>query len=343
MRVKRIVPVIQDRGTVVGGVFMNEIVRVEKLTKRYGDLIAVDGLSFEVREGEIFGFLGPNGAGKTTTLNIITTLADFDQGRVTIAGYDLVRDAREIKALIGLVPQEIAVYRELTAQENVSFFASLYGLKGRELKDAVGDALAFVGLADAAKKRAGKMSGGMLRRLNIACGIAHQPKLIVMDEPTVGVDARSRDHIMSSIRVLRERGATIIYTSHYMPEVQDIADRIAIIDKGRLVAVGTENELLEYVTDFRTIELDVAGKDGEALRASAAALGAMPGVRRAVYAEEAGMIRVDVDLNISDITPVLRPILESGIRVSGVRTEAPDLETTFLALTGGALNEEVVL
>ncbi|MDR0875141.1 MAG: ABC transporter ATP-binding protein [Clostridiales Family XIII bacterium] len=322
---------------------MNEIVRVEKLTKRYGDLIAVDGLSFEVREGEIFGFLGPNGAGKTTTLNIITTLADFDQGRVTIAGYDLVRDAREIKALIGLVPQEIAVYRELTAQENVSFFASLYGLKGRELKDAVGDALAFVGLADAAKKRAGKMSGGMLRRLNIACGIAHQPKLIVMDEPTVGVDARSRDHIMSSIRVLRERGATIIYTSHYMPEVQDIADRIAIIDKGRLVAVGTENELLEYVTDFRTIELDVAGKDGEALRASAAALGAMPGVRRAVYAEEAGMIRVDVDLNISDITPVLRPILESGIRVSGVRTEAPDLETTFLALTGGALNEEVVL
>jgi ABC-2 type transport system ATP-binding protein len=148
---------------------------------------------------------------------------------------------------------------------------------------------------------------------------------------------------MSSIRTLRERGATIIYTSHYMPEVQDIADRIAIIDKGRLVAVGTENELLEYVTDFRTIELDVAGKDGEALRASAAVLGAMPGVRRAVYAEEAGMIRVDVDLNISDITPVLRPILESGIRVSGVRTEAPDLETTFLALTGGALNEEVVL
>jgi ABC-2 type transport system ATP-binding protein len=322
---------------------MNEIVQVEKLTKRYGDLIAVDGLSFEVREGEIFGFLGPNGAGKTTTLNIITTLADFDQGRVTIAGYDLVRNAREIKALIGLVPQEIAVYTELTAQENVSFFASLYGLKGRDLKDAVGDALAFVGLADATKKRAGKMSGGMLRRLNIACGIAHQPKLIVMDEPTVGVDARSRDHIMSSIRTLRERGATIIYTSHYMPEVQDIADRIAIIDKGRLVAVGTENELLEYVTDFRTIELDVAGKDGEARRASAAALGAMPGVRRAVYAEEAGMIRVDVDLNISDITPVLRPILESGIRVSGVRTEAPDLETTFLALTGGALNEEVVL
>ncbi|GHU62930.1 antibiotic ABC transporter ATP-binding protein [Clostridia bacterium] len=322
---------------------MNEIVRVEKLTKRYGDLIAVDGLSFEVREGEIFGFLGPNGAGKTTTLNILTTLADFDKGCVTIAGYDLGKNAREIKALIGLVPQEIALYSELTAEENVSFFASLYGLKGRVLKHAVQDALEFVGLGGDAKKRKGKMSGGMQRRLNIACGIAHGPKLIVMDEPTVGVDARSREHIMNSIRTLRERGATIIYTSHYMPEVQDIADRIAIIDKGRLVAVGTENELLEYVTDFRTIELDVSSRDGSALRASAQTLGALPGVRRSVYSEASGMIRVDVDLNISDITPVLRPILESGIRVSGVRTEAPDLETTFLALTGGALNEEVNL
>ena len=321
---------------------MNEIVKVEKLTKRYGDLIAVDGLSFDVNEGEIFGFLGPNGAGKTTTLNIITTLSDFDQGIVNIAGYDLIKSPMQIKALIGLVPQEIALYKELTARENVAFFASLYGLRGRELKDAVENALEFVGLADDAKKRMGKMSGGMQRRLNIACGIAHSPKLIVMDEPTVGVDARSREHILNSIRVLRENGATIIYTSHYMPEVQNIADRIAIIDKGHLVAVGTESELLEYVTDFRTIELDVSGKDGDAIRFSASALASMPGVRQSIYDENCGVIRVDVDLNISDITPVMRSVLESGIRVSGVRTEAPDLETTFLALTGGSLAGEEI-
>ena len=319
---------------------MNEIVKVEKLTKRYGDLIAVDGLSFEVHEGEIFGFLGPNGAGKTTTLNIITTLSDFDQGNVNIAGFDLVKQSMQIKALIGIVPQEIALYKELTARENVAFFASLYGLRGRELRKAVDDALDFVGLAGDAKKRTGKMSGGMQRRLNIACGIAHRPKLIVMDEPTVGVDARSREHILNSIRILRDHGATIIYTSHYMPEVQNIADRIAIIDKGRLVAVGTENELLEYVTDFRTIELDVSGKDGDSIRFCATALGAMPGVRQSVYVEDIGVIRVDVDLNISDITPVLRSVLENGIRISGVRTDAPDLETTFLALTGGSLSGE---
>ena len=321
---------------------MNEIVQVEKLTKRYGDLIAVDGLSFNVHEGEIFGFLGPNGAGKTTTLNIITTLSDFDQGTVNIAGYDLTKSPMQIKALIGLVPQEIALYKELTARENVAFFASLYGLRGRVLKEAVDNALEFVGLVDDAKKRMGKMSGGMQRRLNIACGIAHSPKLIVMDEPTVGVDARSREHILNSIRVLRENGATIIYTSHYMPEVQNIADRIAIIDKGHLVAVGTENELLEYVTDFRTIELDVSGKDGEAIRFSASALASMPGVRQSIYVEESGVIRVDVDLNISDITPVMRSVLENGIRISGVRTEAPDLETTFLALTGGSLTGEEI-
>ncbi|MDR0519228.1 MAG: ABC transporter ATP-binding protein, partial [Clostridiales Family XIII bacterium] len=185
---------------------MSPYITVEKLTKKYGELTAVDNLSFTVGENEIFGFLGPNGAGKTTTLNVIATLSDFDRGEVNIAGYDLARDEFKIKSLLGLVPQEIALYRSLTAAENVSLFASLYGLRGRALKKAVDDALEFAGLSDVRKKYAGKLSGGMQRRLNIACGIAHKPKLIIMDEPTVGVDARSRDNILHSIRTLRDEG-----------------------------------------------------------------------------------------------------------------------------------------
>ncbi len=213
---------------------MEDYISVSKLTKKYGDFTAVDNLSFTVKKGEIFGFLGPNGAGKTSTLNVISTLADFDRGEVRIAGFDLMKDEFKIKALIGLVPQEIALYQTLTAAENVALFASLYGLGGPALKKAVNDALEFVGLADDRKKLVKNMSGGMQRRLNIACGIAHKPALIIMDEPTVGVDARSRDQILGSIKTLRDEGATIIYTSHYMPEVQEICDRIAIIDQGRL-------------------------------------------------------------------------------------------------------------
>ena len=236
---------------------MQNYVSVEKLTKKYGELVAVDNLSFDVKEGEIFGFLGPNGAGKSTTLNVLCTLTDYDKGDITVGEYDLAKNGRNIKALIGLVPQSISLYPTLTAYENVAFFASLYGLSGRKLKTAVEDALGFVGLKEHTKQRAGKMSGGMQRRLNIACGIAHTPKLIVMDEPTVGVDPQSREHIMDSIRTLRGRGATIIYTSHYMPEVQEICDRIAIIDNGRLVACGTEDELLELVTDVKSIMIEI--------------------------------------------------------------------------------------
>ncbi len=235
---------------------MQNFVTVENLTKKYGGTIAVDSLSFNVKEGEIFGFLGPNGAGKSTTLNVLCTLLDYDKGEVVIGGHRLEREERAIKALIGVVPQDIALYPTLSARENVSFYASLYGLGGRALRNAVNDALNFVGLAEHAKQLAGKMSGGMKRRLNIACGIAHNPKLIVMDEPTVGVDAQSRGHIMESIRALRRRGATVIYTSHYMPEVQEICDRIAIIDHGRLAAIGTEEELLAVVTDVKSITVE---------------------------------------------------------------------------------------
>ncbi|MDR3315489.1 MAG: ABC transporter ATP-binding protein [Coriobacteriales bacterium] len=316
-----------------------QFVTVSGLTKRFGDLVAVDNLDFSVAEGEIFGFLGPNGAGKSTTLNIIATLLSLDKGEVSVAGYDLNKDARAIKAIIGLVPQEIALLPNLTAQENVAFFAGLYGLKGSRLKEAVQKALVFVGLAEQAKKRASKMSGGMQRRLNIACGIAHDPKLIILDEPTVGVDAQSREHIMEGIRILRDRGATIIYTSHYMPEVQEICDRIAIIDHGRLVGLGTEQELLRVVTDVKSIVVRFEDKPGFDSDGLIRRLCVLPDVQRAVFNEGATELRIDVTLGFADITPLVKEFMALDLRIQSLNSEAPDLETTFLALTGRELRQ----
>lgn len=316
---------------------MSDFITVEKLTKKYGELLAVDNLSFTVKEGEIFGFLGPNGAGKSTTLNVLCTLTSYNKGNIAVGGYNMEKDEYAIKALIGLVPQDIALYPTLTAQENVAFFAALYGLSGSRLKSAVADALSFVGLTDSAKKHAGKLSGGMQRRLNIACGIAHNPKLIIMDEPTVGVDAQSREHIMESIRVLRKRGATIIYTSHYMPEVQEICDRIAIIDHGRLAAIGTEEELLEVVTDIKSITIETCLNEKQNPQALTERLLTIPDVQRVNYEDAKGELKLDVALSFTAVTPILQTMMDFGAPVYKLNTEAPNLETTFLALTGREL------
>jgi ABC-2 type transport system ATP-binding protein len=319
---------------------MREFVTVNNLTKRFGELTAVDNLSFNVEEGEIFGFLGPNGAGKTTTLNILSTLLEADSGDVTIGGLDLKKNEHEIKSLIGLVPQEIALYKNLTARENVTFFASLYGLRGKALKSAVDEALVFVGLEGETKKRSGKLSGGMQRRLNIACGIAHKPKLIVMDEPTVGVDAKSRELIMRSIRILRDGGATIIYTSHYMPEVQEICDHIAIINNGRLAAIGTEAELLSFVTNHKTVVIETENTDEAIFAKALQTLDNIPGVSHSSGQVLENLIKLDVDLTFANITPILSTLIDCGVSVRSIDSEAPNLETTFLALTGSELNKE---
>jgi len=313
---------------------MKEFVSVSKLTKKYGDLVAVDNLSFTVIKGEIFGFLGPNGAGKTTTLNVISTLSDFDRGEVKIAGYDLKEDEFRIKGLLGVVPQEIALYQNLSAAENAALFASLYGLRGAALKKAVSEALEFVGLEDDRKKPAGKLSGGQQRRLNIACGIAHRPELIIMDEPTVGVDARSRERILDSIKILRDEGATIVYTSHYMPEVQEIADRIAIIDKGKLAAIGTERELLKHVTDRKSIVIGIDGRSAGDIETVIADIRMLGGVKHARRDIERDEIKIDIDLATSNISPILKTIMDRGVTIREVTEEALSLETTFLALTG---------
>lgn len=308
---------------------------VQNLLKRYGELCAVDDLSFTVEKGEIFGLLGPNGAGKSTTLSIITALISFDRGSVSVDGMDITRDKDGIKQIIGMVPQDIAVYNHLSALENVKFFASLYGLKGSRLNCQAKEALDFVGLSDKASLRPRRMSGGMRRRLNIACGIAHSPELIVMDEPTVGVDTQSREHILNSIRILRDRGATVIYTSHYMQEVEEICDRIAIIDKGHMVACGTETELVSMVTDVQSIYIETRtptsfDKDGYRKR-----LMCMPGIKG--MSLDDNIFKIDISHEQDNITRIMEQFISTELPIINIRTEVPNLETLFLTLTGHEL------
>ena len=213
-------------------------------------------MSLSIKEGEIFGFLGSNGAGKSTTINMIAGLLS-NEGEISILGKNIKKHNRFAKMNIGIVPQDIAIYEELTAYENVKFFAGLYGLRGAELKARVEEALQFVGLSDKQKSYPKNFSGGMKRRLNIACAIAHRPKLIIMDEPTVGIDPQSRNYILQSVRKLNEMGSTIIYTSHYMEEVEEICTKIAIVDHGKVIAEGTKEQLKAIITDTKDIWIEV--------------------------------------------------------------------------------------
>lgn len=238
-----------------------KILEIKGLEKSFKDLKAVDGLSLSVEQGDIHGILGPNGAGKSTTMNCILGLLPYE-GEITFEG------GKSIKAWnknIGYVPQDLAIYPELTPTENIRFFCALYGFKGAELKERVARALDFVGLTDVKDKKAGEFSGGMKRRLNMACGIAHSPKLIIMDEPTVGIDPQSRNRIMENVKELNRQGATIIYTTHYMPEVEDICSKITVIDHGRIIADGTKDEIMHSAgmndASMEQIFLQLTGTD----------------------------------------------------------------------------------
>lgn len=314
---------------------MKEFLAVKNLIKNYGDFCAVDDLSFSVYEGEIFGLLGPNGAGKSTTMNVITSLSDFSKGSVSVNGMDIVKNKDRVKQIIGMVPQEIAVYPFLSAEENVKFFASLYGLRGTVLKEAAAEALEFVGLSDRAKMKPKQMSGGMKRRLNIACGIAHNPKLIIMDEPTVGVDAQSREHILNSIKALRDRGATVIYTSHYMNEVEAICDRIAIIDHGRFIACGTERELISLVSDIKTLKIFTGFPAGFDKNGFVSELAKLPDVKGGKA--DGNEVTLEVSGTCRDFSLILEYMRKRNLPISGLSTESINLEDVFIALTGSEL------
>jgi ABC-2 type transport system ATP-binding protein len=305
----------------------------ENLRKRFGDRVAVDGVGFSIGPSETYGLLGPNGAGKTTTISMICGLLVRDEGNVTVGGRPIDIGQVAAKADIGYVPQDLAIYPELSARENLRFFGQLYGIGGRELGTRVDEVLEIIGLSDRAAERTDQFSGGMKRRLNIGIGLLHRPKLLVLDEPTVGVDPQSRNAILSSVEVLGEQGMAILYTTHYMEEAERLCDRVGIIDEGRIRAEGTRRELVGLIGERDRVSLTLSGSPGEA----AQALRAIDGV------EEATSHEGGVELLVEDARSLLPRILEaataSGASVGGVEIVEPDLEAVFLHLTGRALRD----
>lgn len=309
------------------------LVELINLVKRYGDNLAVDHVNMTIAEGEIFGLLGPNGAGKSSTINMLIGLTRVDGGQIRLFGNKVNGHNGEVRRNIGIVPQELAIYDELTAEENATFFGKLYGLKGNELKRNVEEALEFTGLADWAKKFPKKFSGGMKRRLNIACAIVHKPKLIIMDEPTVGIDPQSRNHILNSVRVLHRDGSTIIYTSHYMEEVEEICSRIAIMDQGRIIAQGSKEELKELVSSEDRITIETSSVNYSLVDS----LKAIPGVKECTTSDS--QIDVIVTKNSPVIGKVVDAITTTGVEIISLNIEKPTLESVFLTLTGKKLRD----
>ncbi len=309
------------------------MVAIDQVTKRFGSLAAVNAVSLTIKQGELFGLLGPNGAGKTTLINMLCGLLTPTAGTIRIAGRDINKEPRAIKRLIGVVPQELAIYEELSAAENVSFFASLYGLRGNELKAAVAESLEFTGLKEAAGKLPKTFSGGMKRRLNIACGLAHKPELIIMDEPTVGIDPQSRRYILEAVRGLNEQGRTVIYTTHYMEEAESLCTRNAIIDHGKIIAEGNSAELqalvktsTRYVVSLKSeTELDLSD------------LERIQGVLSAKTLEN--QVFIDIDKGVNNAAQIVNFFTSRGLPLISLELDAPNLESVFLTLTGRKLRD----
>jgi len=304
------------------------------LRRRYGQRLAVDGVGFRVDPGETYGLLGPNGAGKTTTISMICGLLRRDGGEVTVAGASLDRDPGAVKAAIGYVPQDIALYPDLSGGENLRFWGRMQGLSGHELAARVDAVLEVVGLADRARDKVADYSGGMQRRLNIGAGLLHRPRLLVLDEPTVGVDPQSRNAILENVEALRGEGAAVLYTTHYMEEAERLCDRVGIIDQGRLIAEGTRRELVAQIGERDRIELAASGD----------LIGLAAGWRRTLDGvDEATVVAGGLHLVARDGRRLLPRLLElaetAGVEVTSVEVVEPDLEAVFLHLTGKALRD----
>lgn len=312
----------------------NTVVKIDKLVKRYKELVAVDHLSLEIFEGEVFGLLGPNGSGKTTTINCLLSLLSYDKGDIQIFGKDMSPTAYDIKKDIGVVMQNVAVFDQLTVYENIDYFCGLYIKNKAERKKAVDDAIAFTGLEDFVRFKPKKLSGGLLRRLNIACGIAHKPKLIIFDEPTVAVDPQSRNKILEGIIDLNRQGATIIYTSHYMEEVEQICTRLAIIDRGRVIAEGTIDELKSNVKCSETVMVEARDVDEAMLEK----VRALDHVFETAY--ENGELTVKYTGGKHNVVRLLNTLQNDNIHIGRVSSEQPTLNTVFLELTGKELRDK---
>ncbi|MDN5413311.1 MAG: ABC transporter ATP-binding protein [Lactococcus raffinolactis] len=309
------------------------MIHIENLVKRYGNVLALDHLNLDIREGEIFGLLGPNGSGKTTAINCLLALLKYDKGDITIFGKPMTEDSYDIKQEIGIIMQNVAVFEQMTVYENIDYFCGLYVKDKATRQKLVKEAIDFVGLADYVKMFPKKLSGGLLRRLNIACGIAHKPKLIILDEPTVAVDPQSRNNILEGIQELNRQGSTVIYTSHYMEEVEQICTRIAIIDHGRVIAEGSSEALKDLIKVGETITID----DIVLEEADIAAIHSLPHVLDLTYQGQTLVIRCTGSQH--NLVRILAHLQEAGMTFGRVLSELPTLNDVFLEITGKQLRD----
>ncbi len=308
-------------------------IEVQDLHRSFEDTKAVQGVSFDVQQGEIFSLLGPNGAGKTTTISMLSCLLHPDEGDARVMGHSIKDDQMGVKSVLGVVPQEIALYEDLTARENLSFWGKMYGLRGGMLKKRVDEILDVIGLRDRARERVGKYSGGMKRRVNIGVALLHKPKVIYMDEPTVGIDPQSRRNILDSVVALKDQGMTVLYTTHYMEEAQELSNHIAIMDHGKMIADGTHDELVKLVGGQTRIDLSL---DIEA-NAVLDAWKTVEGVSQ-VFAEN-GLITVLVEDSNRSLPLLFESATSCSARITSVDILEPNLEAVFLHLTGRALRD----
>jgi len=308
-------------------------IQVQNLQKCFGAFAAVRGVNFEVQQGEIFSLLGPNGAGKSTTISMLSCLLQPSNGDACVMGHSVVREPQGVKRVIGIVPQDIALYGDLSARENLSFWGKMYGLRGDTLAKRVNEVLEIIGLTDRQKDRVDKFSGGMKRRVNIGAALMHKPAVIIMDEPTVGIDPQSRRHILDNIKELNSQGMTVLYTTHYMEEAQELSDHIAIMDQGKVIACGTHSELVKVVGELDRINLTLNAESEKII----ADWQATAGIHR-VYAEDGHLTVLAEDSN-----QILPRLFESAsrakMRITSVEIQEPNLEAVFLHLTGKALRE----
>jgi len=323
----------------------NTILEANGLVKKFGDFVAVNDVSFTMEEGEVFGLLGPNGAGKSTTISMLTCLYPPNEGNMRIFGHDVVDDATAVKKLIGVVPQDIALYPTLNARDNLGFFGEMYGLKGRDLKERVATVIDYVAMGERAKDAIKTYSGGMKRRINLAAGLVHSPKLLFLDEPTVGVDPQSRNHIFESVeRLNKEQGMAILYTTHYMEEAERLCDRVGIIDRGKIIALDTPKNLIGMLGGG-LIQIGLEREDEE-LRTTVSDLSE---VRSADFAPQVGtddeastkvVLKVEARTHANDaLVQLIQLFNKKDVQMLSLETLEPNLETVFLHLTGKSLRQ----
>jgi len=308
-------------------------IHIQNLQKCFGEFVAVKKVDLDVNQGEIFSLLGPNGAGKSTTISMLACLLEPSGGEAYVMGHSVVNEAQAVKASIGMVPQDIALYPDLSARENLSFWGRMYGLRGATLSKRVDEVLEIIGLTDRQKDRVDKFSGGMKRRVNIGAALMHKPEVIIMDEPTVGIDPQSRRNILDNIKELNSRGMTMLYTTHYMEEAQELSDHIAIMDKGEVIACGTHTELVKLVGELERINLTINAESEKVIADWKATTGV-----RSVSAEDGHLTILAEDSNF-----ILPRLFESAgrakVRITSVEIQEPNLEAVFLHLTGKALRD----